>query len=147
MAIRIACVVEGHGDAEALPVLIRRIAQRVQPSIVVAVPHPIRTPKSRLLKTGELERAVDLAARKINRQGGILVLLDSDDDCPKDLAPKLLHRAVQTCGDLPIAVVLANREFESWFLAAAESLRGHQEVLTAGKDCSLPLEICTCPER
>jgi hypothetical protein len=27
-------------------------------------------------------------------------------------------------GDLPIAVVLAKKEFEAWFLAAAESLRG-----------------------
>jgi hypothetical protein len=36
----------------------------------------------------------------------------------------LLKRAIITRGDLPIAVILAKMEFEAWFLAAAESLRG-----------------------
>jgi hypothetical protein len=35
-----------------------------------------------------------------------------------------LKRAVAARGDLPVAVVLAKQEFEAWFLAAAESLRG-----------------------
>jgi hypothetical protein len=36
----------------------------------------------------------------------------------------LLERALSVHNDLPIAVVLAEKEFEAWFLAAAESLRG-----------------------
>jgi hypothetical protein len=57
---------------------------------------------------------------------GILVILDSDDDCPAQLAPDLLARMRAARGDLPSAVVLPNREFESWFLAAAESPRGYR---------------------
>jgi hypothetical protein len=40
------------------------------------------------------------------------------------MGPELLARVRAARGDLPAAVVLAKREFESWFLAAAESLRG-----------------------
>ena len=58
--------------------------------------------------------------------GGIPVILDSDDDCPAQLAPDLLARMRAARGDLPSAVVLPNKEFESWFLAAAQSLRGYR---------------------
>ena len=62
----------------------------------------------------------------VGSNGGILVILDSDDDCPAELAPNLLARVRSARGDLPSAVVLPNKEFESWFLAAASSLRGHR---------------------
>jgi len=52
--------------------------------------------------------------------------LDSDDDCPAELAPALLARAQSARSDLPSAVVLPNKEFESWFVAAADSLRGYR---------------------
>jgi hypothetical protein len=124
--VRIGCIVEGHGDSEAVPVLIRRIAEAFDPALYVHVPSPIRIPKSRLVRPGELERAVELAALKIPGQGGILVLLDSDDDCPAHRGPELLQRAFSARPDLLIGVVLAKREFEGWFLAAAESLRGQR---------------------
>ena len=83
-------------------------------------------PEIKVVKKGELERAVELAARKIGGQGAIFILLDSDDDCPAQLGPALLCRALEVRSDLPIAVVLAKHEFEAWFLAAAESLRGYK---------------------
>lgn len=126
MAVRIGCIVEGHGECESVPILIRRIARRLDPGLAVAIPHPVRVPKSRLLRPGELERAVDLAAMSVHGNGGILVILDSDDDCPAELAPALLARAQSARSDLPSAVVLPNKEFESWFLAAARSLRGQR---------------------
>jgi hypothetical protein len=126
MQVRIGCVVEGRGECESVPILIRRIASLFDPGLAVQVPHPIRIPKSRLLKPGELEKAVELAALRAEDGGGILVILDSDDDCPAKLAPDLLARTRAARGDLPSAVVLPNKEFESWFLAAAQSLRGHK---------------------
>jgi hypothetical protein len=56
--------------------------------------------------------------------GGVLVVLDSDDDCPAQAGPNLLTRAAAVRVGLPIAVVLAKHEFESWFIAAAESIAG-----------------------
>lgn len=125
MAVRIGCIVEGHGECESVPILIRRIARQFDPGLAVRIPHPVRVTKSKLLKPGELERAVELAAMNVQGDGGILVVLDSDDDCPAALAPDLLARTQSARSDLPSAVVLPNKEFESWFLAAAQSLRGH----------------------
>ena len=65
-----------------------------------------------------------MVSLSIDGQGAIFIILDSDDDCPAELGPALLRRASQARSDLPIAVVLAKHEFEAWFLAAAESLRG-----------------------
>lgn len=91
----------------------------------------------KLVKPGELERTVTLAGRRAGRQGAILMILDSDEECPKQLAPELLARARRVRSDLPISVVLAKREFEAWFLASAESLR-NQRGLAA--DLTAPAE-------
>ena len=126
MTIRIGCIVEGHGEVAAVPLLIRRIAESLYPELGIDTPHPIRVSRDKVIKPGELERAVTLAARNIRGQGAIFILLDSDDDCPAQLGPALLYRALQVRSDLPIAVVLAKHEFEAWFLAAAESLQGQR---------------------
>lgn len=124
MQITIGCIVEGHGEVEAAPILIRRLAYRNDPAMAVRIVPPIRMPQSRLVKPGELEKAVEFVARKVAPVGAILVLLDSDDACPALLGPALLARARQARSDLPIAVVLAKREYEAWFLSAAPSLQG-----------------------
>ena len=126
MTVQISCIVEGHGEVEAVPTLITRIAANLYPELVIVIPQPIRISRSKIVREGELERKVELAARNIKGQGAILILIDSDDDCPAQLGPALLCRALETHGNLPIAVVLAKREFEAWFLAAAESLRGYK---------------------
>jgi Domain of unknown function (DUF4276) len=120
----LTCIVEGHGELEAVPVLVRRIAGEIHPGHPVRIAHPFRVPRSRLIKAGELERSVELAARRIGSGGGLLIILDSDDECPAALGPELLQRAMSVRPDLPISLVLAKREFEAWFLAAAKSLRG-----------------------
>ena len=124
--VRIAAIVEGHGECEAVPILIRRIAQTIDPGFVPKVLPPLRVPATRLLKEGEAERSVELAARKLKGRGGILIIVDCDWEncCPAEQGPVLLKRAIVTRGDLSIAVILAKREFEAWFVAAAESLRG-----------------------
>jgi hypothetical protein len=124
--VHIASIVEGHGECEAVPILVRRIARALGPGLVPSVHPVLRVPASRLVKRGEIERAIEFAARKNSGQGAILVLLDCDDGCPATEAPDLLTRATTARPDLPISVVLAKREFESWFLAAAQSLRGHR---------------------
>lgn len=126
--VQIAAIVEGHGECEAVPVLIRRIALTIDPGFVPDVLPPIRVPVSRLLKAGELERSIEFAARKLRVNGGILVLLDCDWDlcCPAREAPALLNRARTARSDMLISVILAKQEYEAWFLAAAESLRGRR---------------------
>lgn len=131
MAVNVACIVEGHGEREAAPVLLRRIAAQIDPQLIVNITATLRVPKSRLLKAGEIERAVDLAARTLNGSGAVFVLLDSDEACPAELGPKLLLRARQSRSDIPIAVVIAKCEFEAWFLTAIASLRGQRGLSNA----------------
>lgn len=124
MTKQIACLVEGHGDVEGVPIIVRRLAQRSEPEVTVHVSAPLRTPKSKLVKPGELERAVEFVARRIARHGAVLVVIDSDDDCPANLGPALLNRVNQANIGVAVAVVLAHKEIESWFVAAANSLAG-----------------------
>ena len=132
---RIVTIVEGHGEVEAVPVLLRRIAHQVAPAAAMDVPRPIRVKRNRLLREGELERAVGLAAAKAEAHGCILILLDANGDCPAQLAPIVLRRAVAARRDRDIRVVLAKMEYEAWFLAAAASLAGR---LGIDKDIAPP---------
>jgi hypothetical protein len=84
----------------------------------------------RIVKDGELERTVELVARQVGPGGAILILLDADDDCPATLGPQLRARALAHRSDRLVFVVLAKREFESWFIAAAESLAGKRTLNT-----------------
>lgn len=110
----IAPIVEGHGDSLAIRRLIERVTSAYCADATVVVAKPLR-----------MQRAVTLAARQIrDRDGGVLVLIDADDDCPRELAPALLAHARAAHGGVAVEVVLAEREFEAWGLAAARSLRG-----------------------
>lgn len=123
--IRVSLVVEGHREVKAVPHLFRRIAFEIDPNVVLEVQQPIRRPRSSLVQPiGELERATELAALKARPRGGVFIILDSDDECPAELAPTLMKRAVPRGMGLPVFVILPQREFEAWFLAAAESIRG-----------------------
>lgn len=127
----IACVVEGHGEKTGLPKVLYRIADRFS-VWDLRVPMPHRVPRGSLIATGGIERVVGAEANRVGDAGGVLVLLDADDDCPAELGPSLLARAQSARPDKHIAVVLPNREFEAWFLAAAASLGGL---------CGLPEEL------
>lgn len=117
-------IVEGHGEVTAVAILIRRIVAQYAPDVYVHVGQAIREKRTRLIQPGGVERVVELAARQTTPADGILILLDADDDCPREIAEQLLARAKAARPDRSIAVVVANREFEAWFLAAARSLRG-----------------------
>ncbi|MBI2933646.1 MAG: DUF4276 family protein [Planctomycetes bacterium] len=121
--MRLACIVEGHGEVDAVPVLVRRIASEIERPVDLPHANVIRVPRSKLVKDGEEERAVKLAAGRAGPIGRILILVDADRDCPAQLGPVLLRRARGVVGSMPVAVVLAKHEFEAWFIAAVESLR------------------------
>ena len=112
MKVTIVCIVEGDGEVEAVPLLLRRLGQNMNPPVILEVPRPIRSNRHKIIKSGELERAVRLAAKRAGKCGAILVLLDSDDDCPGVLGPHLFQRAISERGDIPLSVALAKREYE-----------------------------------
>jgi hypothetical protein len=131
--IEIACIVEGQGEVEALPILIRRFAQErlTEPIYNLCLYKPIRLKADKILfwkdhakRAAYLKQEVDMAAKIMQRRGGILVLLDLDDGCPAQMAPFLLQEFQAAAGNVPCRLIFASREYETWFLAAAESLQG-----------------------
>lgn len=126
--IRIASIVEGDGEVRALPLLLRRLRDELMPGDRFAEPlPPIRVHRDRFLnREDEFRKQLLLAAAKSGEQGWILVVLDADDDCPAALAAALYERARQYVSHRRLSVVMANREYEAWFIAAAQSLEGHR---------------------
>jgi hypothetical protein len=122
--MRIATIVEGHGDVTAVPVLLRRFAERH--GVEVMLPRPIRLSRGKLVKKDEFQRGIELAARITVPEDHILVVFDADDDCAANLAAQLHDWAKEARSDRSIRIVLAVREFEAWFLAAAASLAGQR---------------------
>jgi Domain of unknown function (DUF4276) len=123
----VASIVEGDGEVAALPILLRRLHQHYGPGDLVRALPPIRVRRDRLLnRDDEFRRHLLLVAAKCGQQGWVLVLLDADDDCPAELGARILERARACVPHRPVSVVLANREFEAWFIAAAASLDGHR---------------------
>jgi hypothetical protein len=106
-----------------VPKLLYRIADELGVG-GLRTPVPMRTPRGKLTRPGGIEKAVEAMAIRISGAGGVLVVLDADDDCPAELGPELLGRACKARPDKQVAVVLANREFEAWYLASAPSLAG-----------------------
>lgn len=137
--MKIASIVEGDGEVIALPILLRRLAEWRTPEQYQDVPIPIRVRRDRFLnRDDEFRRHLLLAASKCGNDGWILVLLDADDDCPATRSAEILHRAQACVPHRRISVVLANREYEAWFIAAAASLSGHRGFIFDPLDTTEP---------
>jgi hypothetical protein len=126
MSRRLVPIVEGHAEQRSVPLLIRRLAE-AQGAHGLEVHRPIRLARSKLIAGGEIERAVEFAARQAEG-GGVIILLDADDDPPCVLGPRLFERARSARADLACGVVLAAKEYENWLIAAIESLRGARDI-------------------
>jgi hypothetical protein len=113
-------IVEGHGEVEAVPVLLRKLAA-LMAIAYVDIGRPIRRSRADMVAKDRLAQSIELATLN-PRCSGILVLFDADDDCPKTFAPKIQKWAGELAREIPAAVVMANREFEAWFLHSLSSL-------------------------
>lgn len=110
----IASIVEGHGDVDALPILLRRINS----SLVVA--RPIRVKRQRIVDPDELRRYALIAEANIVQRGGrgsVLLLLDADQDCAATLGPVLRRHISEALPHRTCACSLAVRDYESWLVA------------------------------
>ena len=128
-------IVEGYGEERAVPCLIRQWLRhrRFHNFFDVHADHAINAKGCGRLKARYdrfrhlgIEHYVQAAMRL--HPDAIIVILDADEECLKPsqgpgLGPKLLARAKPLVGSTPISVVVANREYEAWFLANISSLR------------------------
>ena len=105
------------------------------------VPAPWRIARSKLETPGDLESVIERMARQLPPPRAILVLMDADKACPKELGPRLLERATRTRPDIAIGVVLAKCEFETWLLASVESMCGRHGVRSDATAVQAPESI------
>ncbi len=127
--LRVAPIVEGHGEYHCVRILLERIWTELLGGEYIQVLQPVRMTRGKLVKEPDLQRAVRLALSKLDDPSNVadpqmvLILLDADDDLPCQLGPTLLKMARNADQRVDVACVLANPEYETWFVAAAESLR------------------------
>lgn len=119
--LNIAAIVEGDGDVEAVPGLLRRILgeRLLRYDIQATKPKPAHG-KPNLLK--KFEQFLQYAV--IDNCDAILVILDADEECPMSEARTLATRAAALNLKVPVAIVYAKSEYETWFIASLSECTG-----------------------
>ncbi|HVV52570.1 MAG TPA: DUF4276 family protein [Polyangia bacterium] len=130
-------VVEGHGDLAAVPVLIRRVAERLGvPSVPIG--RPIRRRRSEMVREDAIRRGVQLARRQHGCRG-ILIIFDADDDCAgQPPISSAISWAKDEAKPLACSLVVAYREYEAWFTAGLEMLRGKRGLMNTAVSDDAP---------
>ena len=119
-------IVEGHGEVEAAPVLFRRLLAEAR-CFKVGVGRPIKRTQAQLHSKEGIQAGVRLALLQ-PECAAVVILFDGEDDCPKARGAEVRAWAQEVAGGRPCDVVIAYREYETWFLAAVESLRGQYGI-------------------
>jgi hypothetical protein len=140
-------IVEGPGDVFALPELLRRLQfEYGLGGHDMKIARPIKWNRAYFNSELQIRRAVRLAMAE-EGCAGILMLVDSDDDCPKLSAPQIADWSKREARGTPCEVVMAKREYEAWFLASLESLRGHRGIALDATSERNPEDIRGAKER
>ncbi len=123
-------LVEGDGDADALPELMARILREKYNRYDVVVLQG----KTKVVKANgrrNLEKKLDKFlghAQNKPECRAILVLVDADSECPVTLAQQLSLRCVEIGTKSPVQIVCAHRSYESWFLASLNTIKGRHGI-------------------
>ena len=122
----IAPIVEGHGEVAAILPLIHNIIASYDGTVYPRIVTPYRVPWGSLVnRSGELERSAQIVFREGGQDSRLMLLLDADGYCPATLGPELLERLRSRFPDKAISVIVADWEYESWFVESAESIAAH----------------------
>jgi hypothetical protein len=140
---RIVLFVEGDGEVEAVPRLVKRLLteQKAWDGFFLD-PNAFRVGRvEKLVKHDyqEWKRKLGASLKRPNL-GGVLLILDGDVEkvenvifCARDIAKSLAREAASVGGGVTfsVAVVFARQEYESWLIAGIDSLAGR--VLSDGR--------------
>ena len=141
---------EGHGEDDALPTLIRRLAVHFQ---LESLPYLAKNGNWR--KPLLTQAHVSAVCEQVRGRGdceALLLTRDADNDhlphadCPRFSAPEISDwvRALQL--PFPVAVVLFYREYETLFLAGATSMAGKPIRDSRGRTvATVPTDVSAHP--
>ncbi len=117
----LSLVVEGDGDAAAVPELVRKVLSAKGKYGLSVLPDPIRrVGLGSLLQPGQIERFVSYAASK--DAGAVLVAVDNDDHCTKLAVLEIGRRCRALDIDKKIGICFFTREFEALFLICLKQI-------------------------
>ena len=116
-------IVEGAGDVAAVPILLwKLLAELDRHDIQIGQPQNAHG-GGNLTRPGGIERFVQNAWTK-HDCGAVLILMDSDKQCPREIATDFSRR-IQSIGlRFPVVTVIAKCEYEAWFLASIQTISG-----------------------
>ena len=127
--MKILAFVEGEGEQSALPTLLNRLHREAcvhnegrwnEPMIPLP---PWKVGLDKLSDRTPLQKKIR-DAFYVKDFDALLILVDADDVCPRREIAARISWVGAACAGTPFAYVFAYREYESWFLASMESLRG-----------------------
>ena len=124
---KIVPIVEGDGEVTAVPILLHKILQELG-----ECRFQVANPKNahgcgNLKKVGGIEKFVRYAWLEPNC-AAVIIIVDGDEanGCPITLARDFVKRVELLNGRHPVAIVIANQEYEAWFLASLPSIVGKE---------------------
>jgi hypothetical protein len=121
--MKIASIVEGDGEVEALPVLLRKLPLTTR-NPYIDILKPLRVKRDRFLNNmTEFNRFIEMAIGKASG-GWVLILLDADDDCPAQKGNETRQKINAQWPHARISLVFAKSEYEAWFICCADTLNG-----------------------
>lgn len=142
--LRVVAIVEGAGEVEALPVLLRRIGLELLGDVEVEALKPFQMKgRSEIVseRRSKLPNAIDTCLRKLESAQRptpsvaklLLILIDADGECPVLLMRELRARPEIANARGEVAIVVATRNYETWLVGGAS---GFADLLKTSK--SLP---------
>src|SRR5437764_677538 len=118
MPLRIAVIVEGHGEDNAIRGLLNRVWYEYLGGDQLDVLRAFRKPQGTLLTEKGLKTVVDAAKIELDRRPPddfhklVLIVIDSEGQPPCQLAPQLLNWAKEARADADVICVLPHPMFE-----------------------------------
>jgi len=123
-ASRCYVLVEGYGEVEAAQNLLARVSTELE--VFFPWAHPRRwvnlhqwEPERR----GGVRKGAEFVRCKAD-VGGLLILRDEDDDCPRETAPEMAEQLRGLNLPIPAAYVLLHPEYEVLFLPCLHRMSG-----------------------
>ena len=129
----IQAIVEGHGEVEAIPLLLRRICHEVLGCYSAQIAPAMKMSRGRICNETHVAPLLRIACGSTGCTM-ILVIFDADDDCPKILSNSFKDWITRQRFSAECEIVAITREYEAWFLASINSLRGKRGI---------PLDACS----
>jgi hypothetical protein len=136
MPLRVVVIVEGHGEEAAIRELLERLWYELLGGDFIEV-LPWRGKQGQLRKKEGLCQVVEAAAIKLHATERtdfrrlLLLMIDTEgEECPRTIVADRIAwaREVRSDAATEIGCVMPNPMFETWFAAAADSLKGKNDM-------------------